>query len=173
MSGPRFLSRRKLLQATALVPWLVFAPLARAHRSHVVLTRLSANRQAGTWEWIHEIHYHDAVVALGVLLPGRDVDPVSAEGRARLAFELDRSLRFIAPDGHALTPATAGGELEGDDLVLYQEAPAPAQTGHWRVESTFLQRLFDDITHNVSIDLGGPVRLLRLDAANPRAEFEV
>lgn len=169
--------RRRFLQgaACAALPWLGlgFAPVARAHRSHVVLTRLSANRQADTWEWVHEIHYHDAVVALGVLLPGRDADPVSPEGRARLVFELDRHLRFTGPDGQGLAPATIGGELEGDDLVLYQEAPRPASTGTWQVASTFLQRIFDDVVHHVSIDLGGPVRLLRLDAANPRAGFEV
>ena len=165
--------RRRLLQGAALLPWLAVSPLARAHRSHVVLTRLTANRQAGTWEWTHEIHYHDAVVALGVLLPGRDVDPVSAEGRARLAFELERTLRFTGPDGKALVPSTVGGELEGDGLVLYQEATAPTRRGQWQVESSFLQRLFDDVRHNISVNLGGPVRLLRLDAANPRAGFEV
>lgn len=167
------MARRRLLQAAVMAPWLGFAPLARAHRSHVVLTRLSLNRKAGTWEWAHEIHYHDAVTALGVLLPGRNVDPVSAEGRARLAFELEQTVRFIGPDGEALSPSTVGGELEGDDLVLYQETPAPVLKGAWQVESTFLQRLFDDLVHNVSLDLGGPVRLLRLTAENPRASFEV
>jgi hypothetical protein len=171
------MTRRRWLQAASLaaLPWLGLglSPLARAHRSHVVLTRLSLNRQAGTWEWLHEIHYHDAIVALGRLLPGREVDPVAAEGRARLAFELDRTVRFIGPDGKTLAASMVGGELEGNDLVLYQEAPAPLAKGQWRVESTFLQRIFDDVIHNVSIDLGGPVRLLRLDAANPRAAFEV
>ncbi len=165
-------TRRRLLQAAALLPWLGIVPVARAHRSHVVLTRLAANRQAGTWEWTHELHYHDAVTALGVLLPGRQVDPASAEGRARLVFELDRTLRFIGPDGVKLAPSTLGGELEGDSIVLYQEAPAPALPGKWQVESRFLQGLLGGVSHHVSLDLGGPTRLLRLDAANPRAGFE-
>ena len=58
-------TRRRLLQAAAWWPWLGLPGVARAHRSHVVLTRLAANRQAATWEWTHELHYHDAVVALG------------------------------------------------------------------------------------------------------------
>lgn len=166
-------TRRRLLQAAAWWPWLGLPGVARAHRSHVVLTRLAANRQAATWEWTHELHYHDAVVALGVLLPGREVDPASAEGRARLAFELDRTLKFTGPDGTVLSPATVGGELEGDSIVLYQEAPAPRIAGRWKVESSFLRRILSDVSHHVSLDLGGPTRLLRLGAANPGAVFEV
>lgn len=165
--------RRECLQRLALLPLLAAVPAALAHRSHVTLTRLALNARAGTWEWTHQVHYHDAVVALGVLLPGREVDPVSAEGRARLAFELDRTLQFTGPDGKALQPATAGGELDGDNIVIYQELPAPALRGAYTVNSTFLHQVFDDAVHNVSVEFGGQPQVLRLTPYFPSGTFAV
>ena len=60
--------RRELLQSCALLPLLAAVPKALAHRSHVTLTRLARNTRAGTWEWTHQVHFHDAVVALELLL---------------------------------------------------------------------------------------------------------
>lgn len=165
--------RRELLQGWALLPLLAAVPAALAHRSHVTLTRLALNSRAGTWEWTHQVHYHDAVVALGVLLPGREVDPVSAEGRARLAFELDRALYFTGPDGKRLQPATAGGELDGDSIVLYQEMPAPALRGTYTVTSSFLHQVFDDAVNNVSVEFASQPQVLRLTPYFPSATFEV
>jgi hypothetical protein len=164
--------RRELLQCCALLPLLAAVPQALAHRSHVTLTRLALNTRAGTWEWTHQVHYHDAVVALGLLLPGRDVDPVSAEGRARLAFELDRTLRFMGPDGKRLEPSTAGGELDGDNLVVYQEMPAPTLRGTYTVNSSFLHQVFDDTVNNVSIEFGEQPQVLRLTPYFPSGTFE-
>jgi hypothetical protein len=163
--------RRELLLRWALLPLLAAVPKALAHRSHVTLTRLALNTRAGTWEWTHQVHYHDAVVALGWLLPGRDVDPVSAEGRARLAFELDRTLRFTGPDGKRLEPSTAGGELDGDSLVVYQEMPAPALRGAYTVTSSFLHQMFDDAVNNVSVEFGEQPQILRLTPYFPSGTF--
>ena len=164
--------RRELLQGCALLPLLAVVPPALAHRSHVTLTRLALNTRAGTWEWTHQVHYHDAVVALELLLPGRDVDPVSAEGRARLAFELDQTLRFTGPDGKRLEPSTAGGELDGDNIVVYQEMPVPALHGTYTVNSSFLHQMFDDAVNNVSVEFGEKPQILRLTPYFPSGTFE-
>ena len=164
--------RRELLRGCALLPLLAVVPRALAHRSHVTLTRLALNTRAGTWEWTHQVHYHDAVVALELLLPGRDVDPVSAEGRARLAFELDQTLRFTGPDGKRLEPSTAGGELDGDNIVLYQEMPVSALHGTYTVNSSFLHQMFDDAVNNVSVEFGEKPQLLRLTTYFPSGTFE-
>ena len=102
--------RRELLQRCALLPLLAAVPKALAHRSHVTLTRLALNTRAGTWEWSHQVHYHDDVVATGLLLPGRDVDPVSDAGRARLAFEKGRTLGFTGSEGKGVETYRAGEE---------------------------------------------------------------
>ncbi len=164
--------RRELLRSCVLLPLLAAVPRALAHRSHVTLTRLALNKRAGTWEWTHQVHYHDAVVALGLLLPGRDVDPVSAEGRARLAFELERTLRFTGPDGKQLEPSTAGGELEGDNIVVYQEMPVPTLRGTYTVASTFLHQVFDDTINNESVEFGEKPQVLRLTPYFPSGTFE-
>jgi hypothetical protein len=164
--------RRELLRSCVLLPLLAAVPRALAHRSHVTLTRLALNKRAGTWEWTHQVHYHDAIVALGLLLPGRDVDPVSAEGRARLAFELERTLRFTGPDGKRLEPSTAGGELEGDNIVVYQEMLVPMLRGTYTVASTFLHQVFDDTINNVSVEFGEKPQVLRLTPYFPSGTFE-
>jgi hypothetical protein len=166
------MQRRQWLQGCVLLPLVAVVPAALAHRSHVTLTRLAKNPRAGTWEWTHQVHYHDAVAALGLLAPGRELDPVSAEGRARLAFELERTLRFTGPDGKPLAPSMAGGELEGDSIVLYQEMPAPTLRGTYTVTSSFLHQVFDDAVNNVSVEFGETPQVLRLTPYFPSGTFE-
>jgi len=49
---------------------------AWAHRAHVSLTRVLGNPRAGTWEFLHSIHIHDAITVDG--MPTIDYSPDNA-----------------------------------------------------------------------------------------------
>ena len=167
--SPLFGRRPLLWLAPALL--LGAASRSEAHRAHVTLTRLQANPRAGTWELLHSLHYHDAAQVLARLVGGRRIEPTAVEGRARLALEVERCFRILGPDARPLAIVTAGSELEGDSVVVYQELAAPEPRGTYAVECTLFQEVFPDQVNNVSVDVGKPSLMLRLSAQSPRATF--
>ena len=172
MSG--FVQRRWVLSAVALGTIGGLAPrVALAHRSHVTLTRLSANPRTLRWEWSHSIHFHDAAVALRRLAPGKGLQPVDAAGQARLMLEIEQRFLWTTPSGKRLQPQAVGAELQGDGLVLYQDCEAPGETGSYAVECRFLHDVFDSQTNTISIELVDPPMRRQLRAATPVSRFEV
>lgn len=144
---------------------------AWAHRAHVSLTRVLANPRAGTWEFLHSIHIHDAITALAVWLPGEEPNPASDRARARVALEVERRFAWTGPDGRPLAPTMAGAELAGDDLVVYQELPTPAAAGDYGVTCGLLHEVFADQQNVVQFAVVTPPVVARLDAKRDRAAF--
>lgn len=147
-------------------------PLALAHRSHVTLTRVDVNPRSGVLEIVHAVHYHDALQLLAARGVRDTVQPSSIEGRARIALEIERSFRWSLSDGTALKPTTVGAELEGDNLLVYQELRVPRGSVRMVVESSFMQDLFGDQSNRVLLEFTTPKRTLTLTRSSRRAEFE-
>ena len=145
---------------------------AEAHRSHVSLTRVLGNTQAGTWEFSHALHLHDVIVALSLWLPGEDPNPAGDRARGRVALEVERRMRWTGPDGAALPLAMVGAELAGDELVVYQEIAAPTARGTYKVECTLLQDIFADQTNVILFGVSQPSQTSRLSAQSTRASFD-
>jgi hypothetical protein len=144
-----------------------------AHRAHVTLTELSASADSGRWEFVHSIHYHDALALLAKLGAKSDAQPGTAAGNARIALAIERDLRWFAPDGTTLKPATVGAELVGDNVVVYQEMLRPPARGDFTIESRLMHEVFADQTNNVSVEFTKPFTLLRLSRQRTRAAFTV
>ena len=169
------IARRRLLHraaaGAACLAFILDAQVTQAHRAHVTLTRVTSNPRSGQWEIVHAIHYHDALRLLAVRGVRDEVQPASVEGRARIALEVERSFRWFAPDGSPLKPVTVGAELEGDNLYVYQELPAPRLVGRYAVESTLMHDVFPEQVNNVSVEFAVPRTTLRLSRQQPRGEF--
>ena len=146
---------------------------AQGHRSHVSLTRLVANRAAGTWEFVHAIHFHDAARALARWDAARGWQPTDVAGRARLLLELERRLGWFDPSGQRLSPAAVGAELESDSVRLYQEMPIPSVAGTFVVECMLLHDVFREQRNVIQIELGDDIQRLELSAANPRGSWKL
>lgn len=144
---------------------------AWAHRAHVSLTRVLANPRAGTWELLHSIHIHDAITALALWLPGEEPNPASDRARARVALEVERRFAWTGPGGEPLAPVMVGAELAGDDLVVYQEWPAPRAAGEYSVSCSLLHEVFADQRNVVQFAVLSPPVVARLDAKRDRAAF--
>jgi len=173
--GPRSARRRETLIAltsfTAVLATIGRPQTALAHRSRVVLTRLAANDAAATWEFTTTLHLHDAAGALVKLTGDAGADPTSPTGGARLALELERSVKWTGPDGQVLPLTLEGAELLGNDLAFYQSSPAPTTAGEYSVEGRFLRSVFPDMAHTLQLELTVPPRSERLAATRTRAVF--
>ena len=173
--GPRSRRRREALIAlasSAAVLALTGRPqTAFAHRSRVALTRVAANGAAATWEFTTTLHLHDAAGALVKLTGDAGADPASPTGRARLALELERAIKWVGPDGKALPLTLEGAELLGNDLAFYQSTPAPSIAGDFSVEGRFLQSVFPDMAHTLQFELTDPPRSERLTGTRTSAVF--
>lgn len=181
MSPEPVAPRRRVLQglagaaAAALAgPAALLWPVAaRAHRSHVSLTRLTPNQRASTWELVHYLHYHDCNELLLALMPQRRLEPDSDEGKARLALYVEAHFALLAPTGAPLSVQTIGAEVVGDSLAVYRELPAPAVKGVFTVSANLLCELFADQINNVSLEFVRPSQTLMLTAQHTRATFTV
>ncbi|MFM7709159.1 MAG: DUF6702 family protein [Gammaproteobacteria bacterium] len=143
-----------------------------AHRAHVSLTRVLANPRTGTWEFQHSIHTHDTITALTAWLPGEEPNPASDRARARVALEVERRISWTGPDGRTLAPIMVGAELAGDDIVVYQELPAPRVSGAYSVTCELLHGIFADQRNVVQFGVVTPPVVARLDARRNRASFD-
>jgi len=166
------LRRREPHAFVALAVAAIFGlgSIAEAHRSHVTLTRVAINPRRGTLELVHAIHYHDAQRLLAVLGVNDNVAPTSVEGRARVAFEIEKGFRWSMPRGRVATPLTVGAELEGDNLLVYQELDAPSPC-RWIVESSFMHDVFESQTNRILLEYATPMVAITLSRRSPKAEF--
>lgn len=157
----------------ALFLFFILAGPSHAHRAHVTLTSVTKNPATGNWEFVHAVHYHDALRLLAARGVPDAVQPSSIEGRARIALELERGFRWFAPNGQTLQPKTVGAELSGDNVVVYQELTVAAPVGRYTVESSFMHDVFAEQINNVVIEFEKPYPTLRLSRGKPRASFEL
>lgn len=130
------------------------------------------NPRSGLFEIVHAIHYHDALRLLAVLGVRDDIQPSSIEGRARIALEVEKTFRWSTADGTVLSPVTVGAELEGDNLLVYQEMPVPAASRRLTVESSFMQNVFADQVNRLLVEYTSPAKALQLSRSKRRAEFD-
>ena len=173
--APRSARRREALVAlasfTAVLATIGRPQTALAHRSRVALTRLASNEIAATWEFTTTLHLHDAAGALVKLTGDAGADPMSPNGGARLALELEQAIKWIGPDGKVLPLTLEGAELLGNDLAFYQSTPAPSIAGDFSVEGRFLQSVFPDMAHTLQFELTDPPRSERLTGTRTNAVF--
>jgi hypothetical protein len=153
----RISRRTGLALALASLGW---ASPALAHRPQSVLTTLEWNPQARMLEAIHRIHGHDAEVALSFLIADRAGQDLSTpKGQAHLALYVER--RFsVRVDDDALTFATIGAELAGEDIVLYQEARLAAAPEALEVDNRILRDVFEAQTNLVNVRMDKRTRTL-------------
>lgn len=164
--------RRRAIALLSAQAAVVLAPRsARAHRSHVTLSRIAPGVTGATWEIEHHFHQHDADAVLQRLTGTRRVQLTSPEGRARIALHVEEAFALQAPGGTRMPITTAGADFGSDSMVVYQECQVPAMRGDFKVTCRLFQRFFDDQENHVSVDVGATTELLTLSAATPSAGF--
>lgn len=134
---------------------------AQAHRAHAVLTVVRIARDGGL-QITHRLHGHDAEVALRMVDRVEAPDLSSLENRARLALYVERRFSLAHADGTPIVLRLLGAERDGEDVLVYQEAPpttAPGQQAgppeSLSVRSDILREVFETQENRVNIRIDG------------------
>lgn len=157
----------------ALLCAAVTPRVALAHRAHVTLTRVVANASAGTWEFLHAIHFHDAAQALLRWEPTQRWQPTDPAGEARLMLAIERAFIWRDSAGTLLVPSPVGAELKGDSVHLYQEIRAPLSSGGYTVTCHLMHDLFAGQRNVIQIELRPIPQRIELDERSPQGRFTV
>ena len=138
---------------TLLVAMLLAVPAsapALAHQQKVTITTVEHNARTGLLEVVHQIPLHDAEHALrrqGV--SGADIVEDTDSRRAFAAYVTERF--SITREGEPLTLTVLGSEIDGGNLVIYQEAPSPGIGAELSVRSLVLTDIWVRQTNRVNV----------------------
>ncbi|MGF1543480.1 MAG: DUF6702 family protein [Parvularculaceae bacterium] len=140
------------------------APLAaRAHDANFALTSVEWNRRASAVEVIHRLHAHHALDSATAEL-GRGAEGfASAESLAALGLYIAQRFALADASGAPIALEFIGAEIEGDYIVVYQEAQLPAPPTALRVRSDILADLSPDQVNHVNVSIDGEKRTLVFD----------
>ncbi len=169
---PVSLLRRHCLRAALVLPaWMAFAPQALAARGHTALTRVTANREKGTWQFEHQVRVGDIRTVMSPETSSNVIDTTTMASRARLVLEIERRFQVFTPSGVPLPLCSEHSASESDEIIVYQSTPAPTGLGRYVVSSHLLQLAINAQAHTVSVELTRPPQLLRLTASTPLGSF--
>jgi len=136
--------------AAALFGLLLFIGSVEAHRQPVGLTAVAFNADTGTTEIVHRFHRHDAELGLVQLLRRPDVLLVDLESQARFALYVAENFS-IAPQigAEPLALELVGAELDGDEIIVYQEFAGELPDGA-AIRDSVLQDVYSDQVNHVN-----------------------
>lgn len=140
-----------LLKAAALAGLLLLAGPGHAHRQPVGLTAIQFNADTARTEVVHRFHRHDAELGLVQLLRKPDVLLVDLESQARFALYVAENFAIAPAIGaEPLALALIGAELEGDEIIIYQEY-AGRLPDAVAIRDAVLQDVYSDQVNHVNV----------------------
>lgn len=152
-----------LLLAVLSVGWPVFA-----HQQKAAITRVIFNERTGTLDVIHRFYLHDAEHAVRQLL-GRDADMIdSAETQAAFADYVQSHFGLHSASGEALVMESAGHEVDGNFVWVYQQRALPASLDSLQVTHDALREIWSDQINTVNIEIGDEVKTLSFEGDTRR-----
>lgn len=151
--------RMALLAGCSVGAGLAFAPPALAHRSQTVLSTVMWNAATSVLEVTHRMHAHDAELALQATTGAAQVDITVVKNQAQLMLYVED--RFKLTDGAAKLGLNAvGAELEGQEILLYQEIKLKAPPTKLAIEDGLLRDVFEGQTNLVNVRLAQRTRTM-------------
>lgn len=150
---------------------LALAPAAFAHRAMTVLSIVEWSEADKAVQVTHRLHAHDAELGLAATSPkpdGATWDMTQVKSQAMAAIYVEQRFK-LATGGKAIPLQIVGAEIDGDFVVVYQEARMPAPLAEVSVEDSILRDVFDTQANLVNVRMGTRTRSL-LFAGNDRAK---
>ena len=142
---------RHYQKAAALIGLLLLFCQAAAHRQPVGLTAIEFNVDSGTTEIVHRFHRHDAELGLVQLLRKPDVLLIDLESQARFALYVAENFAVAPAIGaEPLQLELVGAELDGDEIIVYQEYTGELPQG-FVIRDAVLQDVYADQVNHVNI----------------------
>lgn len=123
---------------------------ALAHQQKVTITTVEHNPRTGLLEVVHQIPLHDAEHALRTQgISGADIVADTDSRRAFAAYVTERFV--ITAEGEPIALAVLGSEIDGGNLVVYQEAPSPGIGAELSVQSLVLTEVWARQVNRVNV----------------------
>jgi hypothetical protein len=143
-----------------LIALLLSSAVSQAHRLPEGLTTVSYNPTTASTEIVHRLHVHDAETGLAEIMQNAQFTLGTLESQARFALYVEQ--RFTIRDnasGTALTLVLVGAELEGDQVLVFQEV-AGALPFRVAMRNDILREVYPDQVNKVNVVLDTGVRTL-------------
>ena len=148
--------------------WLVIpgAGPAFAHQQKITISTVEHNPRTGLLEVIHRVPLHDAEHALE--RQGERAPDIIANTQSRRAFAVYVAERFsIAVDGKTLDLVVLGSEIDGGNLLVYQETPSPGIGAEIQVRSQILSDVWARQVNRVNLGKADGVETLIFRPGDP------
>ncbi|MGB3469362.1 MAG: DUF6702 family protein [Erythrobacter sp.] len=164
-----------MMRFLAAVLALILASLsvvpASAHQQKLTISTLSHNPRSGMLEVVHRVPLHDAEHALKT--QGIKAPDIIGDLESRRAFARYVEARFtVTRQGETVPLTLLGTEIEGGNLMVYQEAPSPGTGAQLSVSSQILTDVWSRQENRVNIGAGTSVETL-IFRAGDRAKSAV
>jgi hypothetical protein len=158
--------RSLLTVLTALALGLGLAVPAQAHRQKITITTIAHNPRTNLLEVVHSVPIHDAEHALRK--QGARAPDIITDIESRRAFANYAASRFGLARGNTPIALTLlGSEIEGGNIVIYQEAPSPGSGIALVVRAEFLTDVFARQENRVNMGTGTDVETLVFQVGDP------
>ena len=138
---------------------LVFAEPAFAHQQKVTISSVERNVRSGALEVVHRIPLHDAEHALR--LHGARAPDIVNDIPSRRAFARYVAERFsVSAEGEPIALTLIGTEIDGGNLIVYQEGPALDKGIELEVQSRLFREIWARQVNRVNFGSGTRVSTL-------------
>lgn len=154
---------RLLFALSALLLAFLQVVPAAAHQQKLTITTLAHNPRTGMLEVVHRVPLHDAEHALKT--QGITAPDIIGDLESRRAFARYVEARFSVSQQDESQPRAVpltllGTEIEGGNLMVYQEAPSPGQGTRLLVSSQILTDIWTRQENRVNLGAGTSVDTL-------------
>lgn len=162
---------RRWLAMVALVLAPLGAGAALAHQQKIAISSITVNPRTARLEVVHQVPVHDAEHALK--RQGVPADIVaSADSREAFARYVARRFKLEAA-GKPVALSYVGSEIEGGNLMVYQEAAKPRTGTSLSVNSQILTDVWARQENRVNIGTGTKVRTFVFRVNVPSQSFQL
>lgn len=130
-----------------------------AHRLKHIFTTVEMNAE-NQLEVVHQVHLHDASVALSLIQDMRETDVLDLEGQARLLLHV-QDFFVISAEDTPIPLDIVGSEIEGNHLFLYFESGQIDTPHRLTIKNEMFMDLFGDQQNLMNLTVGGHLKSLR------------
>jgi len=151
---------RHTLRVAILLATLFAATTCLAHRVPECMTTIERNPNTGTIEIVHRLHAHDAEQALAAALRKPQLTLDTLEAQAQLALYVEKRFQIVdRASGKPIELKLIGAELDGDDILVFQESNTPLPRS-LAMRNDVLRETLPNQVNTVNISLDSQMRTL-------------
>ena|SRR6056297_2635775 len=155
-----------MIRLLALLAAFILAVPAAAHQQKITITTMMHNPRTQMLEIVHRVPLHDAEHALQT--QGMKAPDIINDIASRRAFARYIANRFsVAEEDGPIALTLLGSEVEGGNLLVYQEAHSPGRGAELLVQSQILADVWSRQENRVNAGTGADTQTAIFRAGDP------